>query len=161
MPITQAPASAVPTGVVFFVSNSISTSTGTPIAVAITFFQATVNPSSLVVTGSSGRVFTVPTALLQSAASLSTPTRVSPSNASVSSASSGTGGSGSENGASDGGSSGLDGVKVAILAWPKSKTFLGSYLPVMVAKFYQMGWAVSSIHFSQLEGCVLICLVYS
>jgi hypothetical protein len=35
---------------------------------------------------------------------------------------------------------GNSGVSVAVLSWPKAKTFLGGYLPVVVAKLYQMAW---------------------
>ena len=52
----------------------------------------------------------------------------------------GGGGGGSGGGSSGGGNSS---VKVAVLFWPVAKTFLGGYLPVLLAKLYQMAWTAT------------------
>ncbi|KAF2665464.1 hypothetical protein BT63DRAFT_459042 [Microthyrium microscopicum] len=126
--ITLTPATTAPTGIIFFVSNSQISSDGTVIGVTpVTFLQAQANPSLPAIT-SSGSVLSIPTAYIEPNA---TPGPQS-------------GGSGAGGGGGGGGGTNTPGKtsssKFTLRAWPQAKTFLGGYMPVILAKFYNMAW---------------------
>jgi hypothetical protein len=129
---TEFPPPAVPTNVVFFVSNSPTIDLqGNPIVTPVTFLQVPADPSNTVVTGSTGRILTVPALLFSES-----PT---PIPSIIPAGSGGGGGGGGSSGTGE--SSSADPVKIAVYYWPKAKTFLGGYLPIVIAKGYQLAWA--------------------
>jgi hypothetical protein len=124
--ITLTPGTSISTGVIYFVSSSTTTSAdGSVYNTPVTYLQVQADPSLPSVTDSSGSIITVsPQLIATSAAPNPIPTGVHSSG----------GGPTSSNG-NDGASN------VLIMSWPQAKTFLGGYLPILLAKGYQIAWA--------------------
>lgn len=137
-------ASNAPTPFLIIVSNSLSTSANGQIsAVPLTLLATQASQLPSVVTGSSGQVFTIPTALLQTQASGNSPLILSATSATSEIPSQG-GASGSVGAAGSPSNNSPNNRKV--LTWSQAKTFLGGYLPVIAAKFHEMGWTAMCQH---------------